>query len=195
MRRTLMLATSVAVVTLFASASMQAQTAKQPADQSTQTSKDTTKATTGMARASAADQRFVAAAMQADMAEVEIGKLAQQNGGSADAKSFGQMLEQDHGQHLQKAKDLAQQLGINPPTGPSSPQKAIYDKLAKLNGASFDKQFAAAMVKDHKEDVAKFEKEAKSKGPVAGFAQETVPVLQKHLQTAQALTSAKPSSR
>ena len=45
------------------------------------------------------------------------------------------------------------------------------------------------------EDVAKFEKEAKSKGPVAGFAQETVPVLQKHLQTAQSLTPGKQSSK
>jgi len=190
-----MLAASLAIAVLFATAGLQAQTAKQPADQSTQTARDSAKRTVGMAKASAADQRFVIGAAQADMAEVAIGKLAQQNGGSADVKSFGQMLEQDHGQHLQKAKDLAQQLGVNPPSGPSAAQKAIYDKLAKLNGAAFDKQFAAAMIKDHKEDVAKFAKEAKSKGPVAGFAQETVPVLQKHLQTAQSLTQGKQSSK
>jgi putative membrane protein len=146
-------------------------------------------------KASKADQQFVTDAVRGDMAEVNIGKLAQQNGGSADVKSFGQMLEQDHGQHLTKAQNLAQQLGVTPPNAPSSAQKATYDKLSKLNGASFDRQFAAAMVKDHKEDIAKYEKEAKSKGPAAGFAQETVPVLQKHLQTAQSLASAKQSSR
>ena len=133
--------------------------------------------------------------VQGDLAEVQIGKLAEQKGGSADVKSFGQMLEQDHGQHLQKAQTMAQQLGVTPPAAPSAAQMKVYNKLSKLNGAAFDKQFAAAMVKDHKEDIAKFGKEAKSKGPVAGFAQETLPTLQKHLQTAQSLTPTKQSSR
>jgi hypothetical protein len=30
-------------------------------------------------------------------------------------RQFGQMLEQDHSQHLQKAKDTAQQMGLMPP--------------------------------------------------------------------------------
>ena len=190
-----MLATSVALATLFATA-VQAQTTPQkPANQSAQVSRDNAKSANAMAKASKADAQFVTNVLQGDIAEVSIGKLAQQNGGSADVKSFGQMLEQDHGQHLQKAQSLAQQLGVTPPTAPTAGQLAIYNKLSKLNGAAFDKQFAAAMIKDHKEDVAKFQKEAKSKGPVAGFAQETLPVLQKHLQTAQSLTPTKQSSR
>jgi putative membrane protein len=141
----------------------------------------------GAQKASKADQAFVKEAIQGDLSEVKVGQLAQQKGQSQDVKSFGQMLQQDHSQNLQQAQQLAQQVGVTPPTEPNAKQKAMYDKLSKLNGAQFDKAFAKDMVKDHKEDIAKFQKEAKSKGEVAQFAQQTLPVLQKHLQTAQSI--------
>jgi len=164
--------------------------------QTSQPQSSTPKQTTGSApsnQASKADQRFVTEAIQADLAEVQVGKLAQQKGDNDGVKQFGQMLEQDHSQHLQKAQQLASQIGVTAPTEPSSQQKSIYDKLSKLSGPSFDKQFAVAMVKDHKEDVAKFERKAKEKNPVGEFAGQSVPALQKHLQTAEELTSSKRS--
>lgn len=138
-------------------------------------------------KASKADQKFLKEAVAGDLSEVKMGKLAQQNGESEDVKQFGQMLEQDHGQHLQKAQQMAQQMGVTPPTEPMAKAQKVYDRLSKEHGAKFDKQFAKAMVKDHKEDIAEYQKEAKSKGPLASFAEETVPTLQKHLKTAQSL--------
>jgi putative membrane protein len=66
----------------------------------------------------------------------------------------------------------------------------MYDRLSKLSGGQFDK-FVKAMVTDHKKDIAKYEKEAKSKGPLADFAKETLPTLQHHLQTAETLAKQK----
>lgn len=142
-----------------------------------------------------ADQNFLNKAMEGDLAEINMGKLAQQKGQSQDVKQFGQMLEQDHSQHLEKAKQTAQQMGFTPPTEPNAKQKKTYDQLSKLSGAQFDRQFAQDMVKDHKEAISTFGKEAKSKGPLADFAQQTVPTLQKHLQTAESLTGQKSSER
>jgi len=51
------------------------------------------------------------------------------------------------------------------------------------------------MVTDHKEDIGKYQKEAKSKGPLADFAQQTLPTLQKHLQSAESLTGQQRSAR
>jgi putative membrane protein len=45
------------------------------------------------------------------------------------------------------------------------------------------------MVEDHEKDIAKYRKEAKSGSGIADFAKQTVPVLQKHLQAAEDLTS------
>ena len=47
------------------------------------------------------------------------------------------------------------------------------------------------MVTDHKEDIAKYEEEAKSKGLLADFAKDTLPTLQHHLQTAETLAKQK----
>ena len=144
----------------------------------------------GAQKASKADQAFLKDAIQGDLSEVKAGQLAQEKGQSQDVKSFGQMLQQDHSQNLQQAQQLAQQSGVTPPTEPNAKQKAMYDHLSKLSGTQFDKAFAKDMVKDHKEDIAKFQKEAKKQGPVAQFAQQTLPVLQKHLQTAQGIENA-----
>jgi putative membrane protein len=138
---------------------------------------------------SAADQKFLKEAIQGDLAEVQMGELAQQKGQDADVKQFGQMLQQDHGQHLKDAQQVVQQNGMTPPTEPSAEAKKMHDKMSKLSGAQFDKQFAKDMVADHKKDIAKYQKEAKGNGPLVQFAQTTLPVLQKHLQTAEALAN------
>jgi putative membrane protein len=71
---------------------------------------------------------------------------------------------------------------------PNAKQKEDYDKMSKLSGAAFDKAFAQRMVADHTKDISAFQKESKSKNQtVASFASETLPTLQKHLQTAQSL--------
>jgi putative membrane protein len=136
-----------------------------------------------------ADQNFMNDAVQGDLSEINMGKLAQQKGQSQGVKQFGQMLEQDHSQNLQKAKQTAEQLGLTTPTEPNKKQTTMYDHLSQLSGTQFDRQFAQDMVTDHKQDIGKFQKEAKSKGALGDFAQQTIPTLQKHLQTAESLTS------
>ena len=142
-------------------------------------------------KASRVDEMFIKEAMQGDLAEVSMGKLAQEKAQSEGVKDFGKMLEEDHGEHSQKVQGKAQELGVTPPQEPSTTQKSMYDRLSKLSGAQFDQQFVKAMVTDHKEDIAKYEKEAKSKGPLADFAKDTLPTLQHHLQTAETLAKQK----
>jgi putative membrane protein len=142
------------------------------------------------------DQAFIKEAIEGNLAEVQVGKLAQDRGQSEGVKSFGQMLATDHADANQKATAVANQIGVTPPAEPNKKQKTLYDKLAKLSGAAFDKEFAKEMVEDHKKDIRKFEQEAKKQnGPVANFASQTLPTLQKHLQEAQSLVSNKTTAR
>ena len=94
-------------------------------------------------------QKFIKAAIQGDIAEVDVGKLAQEKGQSDAVKQYGAMLVKDHGEHKSKAEQVAGQLGVEPPTGSSLMQKATYAKLKVLSGATFDRSFAKSMVKDH----------------------------------------------
>ncbi len=65
-----------------------------------------------------------------------------------------------------------------------------YLKLKLLSGASFDKEFARHMVKDHEDDIASYEKEvARNDATTVKLAKATLPTLRKHLKAAQALTN------
>jgi putative membrane protein len=133
---------------------------------------------------SKASDMFMKQAMQGDMAEIQVGKLAQEKGEDQQVKDFGQTLVSDHQQNLDKARSLAQTIGMTPPDSVSAEQKATYDKLSRLSGRQFDREFAQHMVQDHK-DITEFERESKKSGDVASFAQDTLPVLRKHLQIAE----------
>jgi len=43
------------------------------------------------------------------------------------------------------------------------------------------------MVKDHKEDIAKYQQEARQSGPAADYAKQTLPKLREHLRMAENL--------
>lgn len=133
-------------------------------------------------------KNFLNDAMQGDTSEVKFGQLAENNGGSSDTKDFGRMLVIDHTKAGEQVKATAQQVGVTVKNEPSSEPQTEYDKLAKLKSAAFDKEFAQAMVEDHQNDIAKFQKEADAKdGPASDLAQQQLPTLQKHLRMAQSL--------
>ena len=134
-------------------------------------------------------QKFIQEAIQGNMAEVQMGQLAQKQGTSEGVRSFGQMLQTDHTDALGKAKTVASSVGLkNPPTSVNAKQKADYDRLAKLSGATFDTEFAKHMVMDHQKDIMEYQAEAKKSDAAATYARETLPTLQKHLQTAQSIS-------
>jgi putative membrane protein len=137
-----------------------------------------------------AGKAFITKAIEGNLAEVQMGQLAQEKSQNADVKSFGQMLVKDHGDANAKAADVANQLGVAPPEEPSKKQKADYAKMSKLSGDAFDKQFARHMVMDHKKDIKQYQADTKKKDATADYASQTLPTLQKHLETAENLTKA-----
>jgi putative membrane protein len=143
-----------------------------------------------------ASQKFITEAIEGNYAEVSMGELAQKNGQSQDVKAFGQTLVTDHGAANQKALEAAKSIGLSaPPAGPNAKQKADHDKMAKLNGAAFDKEFAKHMVKDHKKDIAAYQKASKKQDAAGEYARSTLPTLRKHLDDSQALQKAKTATR
>jgi len=163
-----------------------AQTPKNSGAMNSQSAKQTDKAS----------KTFIKNAIEGDIAEVNVGKLAQEKGQSQAAKDFGAMLVKDHSEHKAKAEEVASEIGVKPPTGSSIGEKATYAKLKVLSGSTFDKAFARAMVKDHNADIKEYKKESAKDDPAGKLAKETLPTLQKHLQTAEQLAGQlKQSSR
>ena len=94
----------------------------------------------------------------------------------------------DHARAGAELKAIAQRKGIQLPANVDSRQRSELDKLAKLSGAAFDKEYMSAMVKDHETDVQDFETQAKQgRDPdIKAFANKTLPVLKQHLEMARA---------
>jgi putative membrane protein len=133
-------------------------------------------------------EQFLKKAIEANLAEIQLGKLAQEKGASDGVRSFGKQLEQDHAAANQKATAMAKEMGMTPPTEPNKKQKAMYDRMSKMSGDKFDQEFVKHMVDDHKKDIKEFQQEAKKTNePPSRFANEVLPDLQKHLDTAQGL--------
>ena len=136
-----------------------------------------------------AEQAFLKEAMQGSLAEIEMGKLAQQKGNSAEVRSLGKTFEEDHTKALQKAQEAAKSLGMNMPAEPAKRHKSAYEKLSKQSGPAFDRQFAKHMIEDHKKDIKEHEKPRRiPTQAVASYANDVLPDLGKHLEMAQSLS-------
>src|SRR5256714_1245551 len=126
------------------------------------------------------DKSFMKEAAKGGMMEVDMGKMVQQKGKSADVKKFGSTMVADHTKANNELMAIAKKKGVD-----LSKEKG---KMMKLNDPTFDKEYINAMVKDHEEDLAAFQAEAKngSDADVKAFASKTSAVIKKHLDMAKA---------
>lgn len=136
--------------------------------------------TQGGGKLSDADRQFMRNAAEGGMKEVEMGKMAEQQGKSDAVKEFGRRMVTDHSKANTELTAIAQRKGVQ--LGKAKP------KMSKMSGANFDKQYIDSMVKDHEQDLAEFEREASngSDPEVKAFALRTSKVIEKHLALARA---------
>ena len=126
---------------------------------------------------------FTTAAAQGGITEVKLGNLALAKAQSADVRQFAEMMVADHTKANSDLKEIAAKKSVALPTEMNDEQKSIMDKLSKLSGAEFDKEYVKAMVEDHEKDVKEFGTQAQSgtDADVKAFAARTLPMLQSHL--------------
>jgi putative membrane protein len=143
------------------------------------------------------DIEFVLDAAQGGLAEVELGKLAAQRAQNDDVKKFAQRMVDDHSKANEQLQKIADSKSIKLPTEVDSKDKALMQRLEKLNGAAFDRTYMNAMVNDHAKDVTEFKREANAgRDPqVKSFAESTLPTLEEHLQQARTTRGTTSSTR
>jgi putative membrane protein len=141
------------------------------------------------AQQSKGDETFASEAAIAGMAEVELGKMATQQGSHAKVKSFGQQMVADHSKAGDELKGIAKSKGMTLPTSLDPMHQATRDRLAKLSGSEFDRAYMDAMVMGH-QTVAKnvmTEANSGSDPQLKAFAAKILPTVQSHLKMAQEL--------
>lgn len=134
------------------------------------------------------DADFAVAAADGGMLEVALGKLAETRGTSASVRKLGALMVRDHSKANLELMTLAANKKIAIPTTMSDKcQKKVDDLNNKKDGKDFDKAYADLMVKDHKDDIDDFKKEAEKGNDtqVSEWAKGKVPVLEHHLMMAE----------
>ncbi len=124
---------------------------------------------------SAQDKAFVQKAAKGGNMEVQWGQVAAENGQNPDVKKFGNRMVADHSKANNQLMAIAQKKNV-----------AIKNEKPKAKWTS-DKAYMDMMVKDHQEDLAEFQTEAKngSDPDVKKFAADTAKIIQKHLELAK----------
>jgi putative membrane protein len=141
----------------------------------------------GKASIAGADTAFMAKAADAGIMEINLGTYASQNSKNQQVKDFGSMMITDHTKAADELKGIASAENVALPAALTADHQKMVDKMKQKSGNDFDKDYIDMMVSDHKEVIDAFQDEAKSgkDSTVAAFASGTLPVLQKHVESAK----------
>jgi putative membrane protein len=136
------------------------------------------------------DRSFLERAAVGGKTEVELGQLAQEKAQNDQVKQFGQRMVTDHSQANSELVSLGDKMQLSLPTELDKEHQDLRNKLAKLNGAKFDKEYMKAMVEDHQKDLDDFQRESNNaiNSDVKTFAAKTAPVIQQHLDLAKSIS-------
>jgi len=149
---------------------------------------------TGSANVSKADRKGIMDMAMVNMAEIEMGKLAQSKSQNPEVKTYAQQMIDDHTKALQEVQTVAQAKGVTLPTELDAKHKAMSAKLEKLSGDAFDREYMkVGGLASHKEAHALLQKNQKAaKDPeVKGLATKMLPTVEQHLKAAQQMSTAK----
>jgi putative membrane protein len=142
-------------------------------------------------------REFVKRMGVAGLAEVELGKLASERAMDAAVKAFAQMMVRDHSSANDELSKIASQLNLQVPTQLDPMHRELFDRLSKLKGAEFDREYMTAMVKGH-EDVAGVLRSftsadrpigtsgrARGEQALMEWAMKVMPIVERHLERAR----------
>jgi putative membrane protein len=140
-----------------------------------QSAPTTSPGTTTVVKMSQKDVSFIQKAGGGGQQEVENGKLAEKQGKSADVKRIGARMVADHTKANKELTELANRKGVKFDT------RGV--RAQNIGAADFDRQYLKLLEIDHKNDIAEFQKEAKSGDDrdLKAWAAKTLRMLQEHL--------------
>jgi putative membrane protein len=132
---------------------------------------------------SAQDRNWLTEIHQANLAEVEMGDIAQKKGSTPAVRSAGRTLATEHTDFDAKVTRVAGRLGVSLPPALAPADAAAANRLRGETGKTFDQDFLATMVSGHEKAIADTKAQiAQGSSPqVIALAKEALPDLRKHL--------------
>lgn len=136
------------------------------------------------------DAQFVQKVSEIDLGEIEISKMAEKQATNARVKEFAKQMVEDHQKCSQELAGIANKANLPVATAISKECREMKEKLSKTSGADFDREYMSAQVKGHQLALDLFKDQAKNgqNADLKAFATKTIPQIEEHLRTAQAIS-------
>ncbi|HEY4442291.1 MAG TPA: DUF4142 domain-containing protein [Candidatus Elarobacter sp.] len=107
----------------------------------------------GGASVAAAERAAAVYFTQDSVGDVQLGQLGLEKGQNAAVRALAKAMSDDHTRTANDGLAVAKKLGADVHFKPGDDNVIEYAHLARYSGAQFDKEFAAAMVDAHKNDI------------------------------------------
>jgi len=154
-------------------------------------------ASAGKSTLSKSDQKIMHDIAQANLAEIETGKIALSQSKNDQVRSFAQKMIDDHTQAQKELEQLAQSKNVTLPTEPDSKHQAEAKKLSALEGDKFDKQYISqGGLSDHRSThrVLEHAQTQATDPDLKALVAKMTPIVGQHLTMAQDMQSKKSST-
>ncbi len=138
------------------------------------------------------DSLFMKMVSYSNNDEIGAGAIAATKGSYDSVNMFGSEMVSDHGKAEKSLDSVAGNLNISVPSTPDSAHQAIAAMLQTLSGHTFDTTYINGQVTDHMNTLTVFQQELSNGNnqQVKNYAQTNLPMIQMHLQMAQAIQQA-----
>jgi putative membrane protein len=134
-----------------------------------------------------ADTYFIRENVQDNYLEVSLGRLAERKAQNSAVKQFAQRQVTDHSRFQDQWTRLASQNGLPAQQGMGGKHRDKLQKLEKLSGREFDREYMTMQIQNHKDYIDYLEKEGRSakSGAVRQLADRELPTLHEHFDEAK----------
>ena len=140
------------------------------------------------------EQYFVTQATQASLAEVEMGKLAQQRSRDPAVRKFAAQMVKDHEKARAELKALAKSRNLDVSTQLDGEHSTLMHRLGTKPASEFDSEYGKQMIEAHEKAVTLYSDAAilNDKDLVA-YAKKALPTIKHHQQLAATLPAKLPA--
>jgi putative membrane protein len=133
------------------------------------------------------DQHFVKEAAADNQFEIKLSQFVEQQAQDPQVKQLAQKLIQDHQQAQQQLQKIAQGMNMQLPSQLEQWQQDKLQAMQQKHGKHLEMHYTFGNVGDHTTDLLMYQYEAEhgQNQQVKQFAEQTIPILQQHLQMAE----------
>ena len=133
------------------------------------------------------DRKFVRDIDADHNLEIRLGQLAEKRARDASVKQFGRRMVDDHTDLKEQWGTMISNSGMKFKSGMGPRHKSKLDRLEKLSGREFDREYMTLVAQNHQDYLNYLRKEGRAakSAPVRELVNRHIPMLELHIQQAK----------